>query len=223
MCSVFCCRWSPCCHSSKARDAKSAPGSDVDSESESDLQSEIEEEIREHAYEWDSLYFPPDFFCKKGGSSDSGSEEEDDEEPAPLEPILGSWKCIDTWGMDEFLKATGVSYVERKLAAGAKWPRWEFQEVQGGGLLFINHTNNVLGDLREEISFKKDYISIDGRKNELKCSATWTKESSGSYLRTSRTGSIGTWKEERCVVGDKLKFTLTHSSGVSWGRSFIRD
>merc|ERR1711937_660232 len=75
--------------------------------------------------------------------------------------LVGKWKCVHTWGMEEFLKASGVDMWSRKFALAAKWPSWEFHQ-KDGAILFINHT--AIGDLKEEIDFDKPYNFIDGKK-----------------------------------------------------------
>lgn len=133
--------------------------------------------------------------------------------------LLGSWKCIATRDLDEFLKATGVSIFQRKIAKAAKWPSWEFS-TGDGVVLFINHS--AIGDLKEEFPLGKEYKWTDGQGNPMTCRAEWKAMEGGGVLLTSRSGSIGSYKEERKVVGDILEFTLTHGTGASWGRTFRR-
>lgn len=138
-------------------------------------------------------------------------------------PLIGKWKCVDTWGLDEFLKAQKRSYFERKMASSAKWPDWEFKvEGSEGGDKVIFMNNTMIGLLTEDIFFDKEYEYVDGQKNAWKVAATWMATDAGGTLIMERTGSVCTTKEERVVNGDKLTFTLT-SGGVSWGRSFERD
>lgn len=42
----------------------------------------------------------------------------------------GEWICIATWGLDEFLKEMGISYMKRLAASRAPWPSWEFKQEQ---------------------------------------------------------------------------------------------
>mmetsp|Transcript_56572 Transcript_56572/g.131850 ORF Transcript_56572/g.131850 Transcript_56572/m.131850 type:complete len:383 (-) Transcript_56572:63-1211(-) len=137
-----------------------------------------------------------------------------------LTPLLGSWKCVSTHGLDEFLKATGVGMFQRKLAKAAKWPAWEYS-FDGEQLLFVNHS--AIGDLREEIPIGQEYNWKDGHGNPLTCKAVWEVTADGGVLLTTRCGSIGDYKEERKVIGNRLEFTLTHGTGVSWGRAFERE
>mmetsp|Transcript_41659 Transcript_41659/g.94009 ORF Transcript_41659/g.94009 Transcript_41659/m.94009 type:complete len:376 (-) Transcript_41659:27-1154(-) len=133
--------------------------------------------------------------------------------------LLGSWKCVGTHGLDNFLKATGVGMFQRKIANAAKWPAWDYT-VKDEKLIFVNHS--AIGDLKEEIPIGKEYPWKDGHGNPMTCKADWEQTSDGGALLTTRTGSIGDYKEERRVTGDKLEFTLTHGTGVSWGRTFER-
>mmetsp|Transcript_80355 Transcript_80355/g.236402 ORF Transcript_80355/g.236402 Transcript_80355/m.236402 type:complete len:397 (+) Transcript_80355:113-1303(+) len=133
--------------------------------------------------------------------------------------LMGSWKCIATTGLDEFLKATGVGMFQRKLAKAAKWPSWEFS-VQDDLVVFINHS--AIGDLKEEFPLGKEYSWKDGHGNLMTCIAEWQATANGGLLLTSRKGAIGSYTEERRVTGNLLEFTLTHGTGVSWGRTFQR-
>lgn len=134
--------------------------------------------------------------------------------------LIGDWRCVDTHGLDEFLKATGVGMFQRKIAKAAKWPSWTFF-VESELLVFINHS--AIGELKEEIPLGTDYKTKDGHGNSLTCKTEWEDRKNGGLLITTRTGDIGSYKEERLVEGDKLTFTLTHGTGISWGRVFERE
>jgi len=135
--------------------------------------------------------------------------------------LIGSWKCVETHGLDDFLKATGVGLFQRKIAKAAKWPGWEYKVVDGK-LIFINHS--AIGDLTETIFLGEEYDWKDGHKNPFKCVAIWTKSDKGGVLTIKRTGGVGNYQEERTVTGDTLRFSLIHEkSGVTWGRTFERE
>mmetsp|Transcript_72850 Transcript_72850/g.144371 ORF Transcript_72850/g.144371 Transcript_72850/m.144371 type:complete len:507 (-) Transcript_72850:113-1633(-) len=134
--------------------------------------------------------------------------------------LVGSWKCVETNGLDEFLKATGVGVFQRKIAKAAKWPRWEYNMVDEL-LVFVNHS--AIGDLREDLLIGEEYTWRDGHGNTMMCMAEWRSSPSGGTLLITRSGPLGSYTEERCVTGDRLVFTLTNGSGVAWGRSFVRD
>jgi len=135
--------------------------------------------------------------------------------------LIGSWKCVETHGLDDFLKATGVGVFQRKIANAAKWPGWEYKVVDGK-LIFINHS--AIGDLIETILLGEEYDWKDGHSNPFKCVATWTKTDKGGVLTIKRTGGVGNYQEERSVIGDTLQFSLIHEkSGVTWGRTFQRE
>lgn len=143
------------------------------------------------------------------------------EEPLEVErpqALLGKWRCVDTFGLEEFLKAQKVSFFERKIALGAKWPDWEFK-ADGDKITFLNNT--MVGLLTEQISFGCEYDSVDGQKNAWKVNASWIPSDTGGCLLQERSGEKGQFKEERTVNGDKMEFLLTRD-GMSWGRKFVR-
>lgn len=158
--------------------------------------------------------------AKLRGEGKAESPTEAPSSGAPAEPLLGSWKCVATAGLDEFLKATGVGMFQRKIANAARWPGWEYR-AQGDRVLFVNHS--AIGDLKEEFPLGKEYSWKDGHGNIMTCKAEWQVTPDGGVLLTTRNGSIGSYKEERRVKGDRLEFVLTHASGVSWGRTFERE
>lgn len=159
--------------------------------------------------------------ASSAGHSPSSVEVETlDRELALYEPLLGSWTCVATEGLDEFLKTTGISAIQRKLAAAAKWPSWDFG-LQDGHLVYINHS--AMGQLVEEIPLDGSaYQHKDGRGNLMTSTATWERTEDGGVLMHSRQGIHGTHKEERRVKGETLEFVLTNNAGVSWGRTFKR-
>eukprot|EP00435_Cladocopium_sp_Y103_P015709 s243_g3.t2 len=202
-----CCRL---CTKSSTKDS----GIDSETESESSIIDEVREEIENHQQTWDSLYFPIDVLCGTSGTAVSEEEEVD------LEVLLGTWKCVDTWGLDEFLKTNGVGMLQRKLAASAKWPNWDFIRTERG-IRFVNHS--MLGDLVEDIDLTEEYASKDGQGNLAKCRAEWLTVRDGGMLRTRKMGDLGDWIEERKVTDDRLEFVLTQQkNGSKWGRSFVR-
>eukprot|EP00408_Alexandrium_pacificum_P036616 CAMPEP_0171277518 /NCGR_PEP_ID=MMETSP0790-20130122/64390_1 /TAXON_ID=2925 /ORGANISM="Alexandrium catenella, Strain OF101" /LENGTH=352 /DNA_ID=CAMNT_0011746637 /DNA_START=63 /DNA_END=1122 /DNA_ORIENTATION=+ len=140
-----------------------------------------------------------------------------DETQSALQPLMGSWKCVETHGLDAFLKATGVGVFQRKIAGAAKWPAWEYQ-LEGDQVKFTNHS--AIGVLLEIFPLRKDYDWKDGHGNPMSCKAVWTKSDEGGTLSTERTGKLASYKEERKITDNRLEFTLTHGSGVAWGRVF---
>mmetsp|Transcript_11016 Transcript_11016/g.30939 ORF Transcript_11016/g.30939 Transcript_11016/m.30939 type:complete len:394 (+) Transcript_11016:48-1229(+) len=143
-----------------------------------------------------------------------------EETSSAIVPLIGSWKCVETHGLDAFLKATGVGMFQRKIANAAKWPGWEYR-LAGDSVVFVNHS--AIGDLTEHFPIGKDYDWKDGHGNPMTCKAVWTKAPEGGTLLTERSGAIASYKEERKVAGKKLEFTLTHQTGVSWGRVFEKE
>lgn len=130
-------------------------------------------------------------------------------------------EIVDTWGLEDFLKATGVGMFQRKIALAARWPDWDFVD-QGDKVLFINHSQ--LGDIREEICFDQDYVWKDGHGNLLTSTAEFTSSPEGGTLLISRSAPppMGAYTEERHICKNELQFTLTHASGAKWGRTFER-
>mmetsp|Transcript_4996 Transcript_4996/g.16169 ORF Transcript_4996/g.16169 Transcript_4996/m.16169 type:complete len:89 (-) Transcript_4996:23-289(-) len=84
--------------------------------------------------------------------------------------------------------------------------------------MFVNHS--AIGDLIEKFPLDKEYDWKDGHGNPMKCKAVWTTSDEGGTLLTERSGAIGSYKEERNIVGNRLTFILTHGTGVAWGRVF---
>jgi len=98
--------------------------------------------------------------------------------------LVGSWKCVATNGLDEFLKATGVGVFQRKIAKAAKWPRWEYN-MNGESLVFVNHS--AIGDLREDLLIGEEYAWRDGHGNAMTCMAdpgddTLSKQLHSDYM-----------------------------------------
>jgi len=138
--------------------------------------------------------------------------------------LVGSWKCVDTWGLNDFLKASGVGMFQRKIANAARWPAWDYNE-KGDVMVFTNHS--AIGDLVEEFPLENEYSWKDGHGNLMTCKAKWTATDDGGTLTTTRSGTVGYngpigYKEERCIVGNTLTFSLTSDTGVRWGRKFER-
>ncbi|CAK0827324.1 unnamed protein product [Prorocentrum cordatum] len=146
--------------------------------------------------------------------------------------FLGHWACVDTWGLEEFLRGMGVGKVKRVAASAAPWPSWDFEE-EGGALVWVNHS--ALGDLREEIQVDgEEYEVLDGKeahrrcgtslrphllrdpvqeKQRLKCRAFWE----GEALVIERNGPQGRFREERSVGPDgKLHFVLRNLEQTPW-------
>lgn len=79
----------------------------------------------------------------------------------------GRWVCISTYGLDDFLKEMGISYVKRLAASKAPWPSWEFQQDQDK-FSFCNHT--MMGDIKEDFEANgSPYNAVDGHKQTLQC------------------------------------------------------
>mmetsp|Transcript_50060 Transcript_50060/g.88994 ORF Transcript_50060/g.88994 Transcript_50060/m.88994 type:complete len:608 (-) Transcript_50060:364-2187(-) len=135
--------------------------------------------------------------------------------------FAGHWTCVATWGLDDFLAASGVSYMKRKAASTAPWPQWEFQQ-SGDNIVFLN--NSALGRLREEFTVDgRPYTCLDGWKQKVEIIASWEKDA----LVVQKEGPQGRFREERRIdEGGRLQFTLfplkDELRHVKWGRTFER-
>jgi len=138
--------------------------------------------------------------------------------------IQGKWKCVETWGMDEFLKSMGIGKLQRMAAAKAPWPSWQFTQ-DGDQITFTNKT--AMGDIRETfVADGSEYTMVDGYKRNILSQATWQVDA----LVITRSGPEGRSLEERKVTGDKLFFRLAKlnengeevSGAPQWGRVFER-
>eukprot|EP00929_Paragymnodinium_shiwhaense_P118956 TRINITY_DN90853_c0_g1_i1.p1 TRINITY_DN90853_c0_g1~~TRINITY_DN90853_c0_g1_i1.p1 ORF type:complete len:449 (-),score=61.45 TRINITY_DN90853_c0_g1_i1:144-1427(-) len=137
------------------------------------------------------------------------------------QPLVGSWKCVHTHGLEDFMIKSGIGMFQRKIAMAASWPSWEFA-AKGDTLLFVNHS--AIGDIREEIPLDKEYDWKDGKGNPWKCKASWQKTLEGGTLLIQRHGPLGNYTEERKVCEDKLEFILTNPGyNASWGRTFKQE
>jgi hypothetical protein len=158
--------------------------------------------------------------ANKEGSTEALSAEDEATAGSSSEALVGSWTCIATNGLEEFLKKTGVGAFQRKLAMAARWPSWDFT-LESDRVKFVNHS--ALGDLHEEILLDgSSYQWKDGRGNPLTCTARWMPTADGGILTISKSGALGRYSEERRVTGDTLVFVLTNEDGASWGRTFQR-
>merc|ERR1711879_1085298 len=139
-----------------------------------------------------------------------------------LPDFSGLWVCKNTWGLDEFLKRTGFSRLERMLAKKAPWPQWDFEQ-RGSHLTFVNRS--ACGDIREE--FEVDgppYKTRDGWNQVMISRAVWE----GRRLVIKREGPQGKFREDRWVDDlGQLQFRLQAIDGrapeAAWGRTFVRN
>jgi len=131
--------------------------------------------------------------------------------------LAGQWACAGTWGLEDFLKHSGVGWAKRKAAMSAPWPSWEFQQ-SGDHIVFIN--NSAMGVLREEISASGEPFTItDGWKQKVNCVARWDNKA----LVIEKEAPQGKFREVRRIDdGGKLQFSLEPAEGPSWGRTFER-
>mmetsp|Transcript_25469 Transcript_25469/g.59294 ORF Transcript_25469/g.59294 Transcript_25469/m.59294 type:complete len:506 (+) Transcript_25469:49-1566(+) len=140
--------------------------------------------------------------------------------------IVGKWTCVETWGLDDFLKSVGIGRLQRMAAANAPWPSWHFAQ-DGERISFTNKT--AMGDIREAfVPNGPEYTMVDGQKRTILSKATWH----GDTLVITRRGPEGRFLEERKVSGERLMFRLAKLSEdgpeevaddtPQWGRVFQR-
>jgi hypothetical protein len=133
--------------------------------------------------------------------------------------LAGTWTCTNTWGLEDFLKSTGVGWAKRKAAMSAPWPTWEFQQ-SGDHIVFIN--NSAMGVLREEINASGEPFTItDGWKQKVQCIAKWDNRA----LIIEKEAPQGKFKETRSIdEKGALHFSLEpiQPPGPKWGRDFAR-
>lgn len=154
------------------------------------------------------------------GTRDIGTESEDGGDLQARTDFSGHWKCVDTWGLDDFLKANGIGAAQRMLARNSRWPSWIFEQ-DGDHIIFVNKSQ--LGELREDFFVGgPSYMITDGWKQVVTCRAWWEDR----VLVIERDLPQGRVREERRLDGDRLMFTLRSANdgpdGVSWGRAFKR-
>jgi len=148
------------------------------------------------------------------------------QQPQPWEscnlPLEGRWVCTSTWGLEDFLRKSGFSRVQRLAAVSAPWPEWDFEQHEDDRFVFLNR--GALGDIREEFTVGgPEYYTKDGWKQTVRSRAFWEDD----VLVIERDGPQGCFREERRVdINGKLQFCL-HSLkagtiAASWGRTFKR-
>jgi len=132
--------------------------------------------------------------------------------------FTGTWECVETWGLDEFLVAMGVGRLRRMAASKAPWPSWQFTH-KGNEITYVNKSK--FGVMTE--AFKVDgseYQHKDLEKNVTTCKARLE----GPSLIIERQGKEHKNVETRTIKnGDTMDFVLK-MEGIdkTWGRRFTR-
>jgi hypothetical protein len=130
----------------------------------------------------------------------------------------GTWECVETFGLDEFLQAMKVGRIRRMAAVKAPWPSWQFTH-KGNDVTYINKSK--FGVMTE--AFKVDgseYSHKDLEGNVTTCKA----RIEGTSLIIERVGKEHKATETRTIKnGDTMDFKL-EMAGISqtWGRRFTR-
>jgi len=131
----------------------------------------------------------------------------------------GTWECVETWGLDQFLQGIKVGRVRRLAAMRAPWPTWELKQA---GLDFTYINKSKFGTMTETFTADgSEYSHKDLEGNVSTCKAT-VKD--GVSLVIERVGKQGRCWETRTIKdGDALDFQL-EMEGIEakWGRRFVR-
>lgn len=132
--------------------------------------------------------------------------------------FTGTWECVETWGLDEFLVAMGVGRMRRLAASKAPWPNWQFTH-KGNEITYVNKSK--FGVMTE--AFKVDgseYQHKDLEKNVTTCKARLE----GPALIIERQGKEHRNVETRTIKnGDTMDFVLKMDGlDKTWGRRFTR-
>jgi len=135
----------------------------------------------------------------------------------PRPNFAGQWTCIDTFGLQDFLKQERVSKLQRMAAARSAWPSWEFEQ-QGDSIKFVSRA--ALGNLVEEFTVDgPEYATTDLWRQKIVSRASW----SFSTLVTERETPQGRYREERYIDDNGfLQFRFRKQVGHEWGRTFKR-
>jgi hypothetical protein len=138
-------------------------------------------------------------------------------ERPPLD-FNGCWKCVDTFGLDQFLQKMKVGRLQRRAANKAPWPTWEFNQA-GNMFRFVNHS--AMGDIVEEFEVGgNEYTFTDLKQNIQVCKAYWEN----GVLKIDKViPGQGSSIESRVIENDKLKFSIyVPNVDFTWGRTFER-
>jgi len=138
-------------------------------------------------------------------------------ERPPLD-FNGCWKCVDTFGLDQFLQKMKVGRLQRMAANKAPWPTWEFNQA-GNMFRFVNHS--AMGDIVEEFEVGgNEYTFTDLKQNVQVCKAYWEN----GVLKIDKViPGQGSSTESRVIENDKLKFSIyVPNVDFTWGRTFER-
>jgi hypothetical protein len=128
----------------------------------------------------------------------------------------GCWKCVNTWGLDEFLQKMQVNRFQRMAANKAPWPTWEFHQVNDK-IKYVNHS--AMGDCVEEFVVGGPEYQVTDLKGYLNtCKAYWEDET----LKIDKViHGQGSSTEVRTITDGKLEFYIyVPAVDFKWGRTF---
>lgn len=132
--------------------------------------------------------------------------------------LNGNWECVETWGLDDFLKKMGVGRIRRLAALKAPWPTWQFCQV-GDEFTYVNRSK--FGVMTEVfVADGSEYTHNDLENNVTICRAYWRE----AVLVIERQGPQGKCKETRAITANgEMHFVFSvEAMSCSWGRRFIR-
>lgn len=135
----------------------------------------------------------------------------------PLD-LNGCWKCVNTWGLDEFLQKMQVNRFQRMAANKAPWPTWEFHQANDK-IKYVNHS--AMGDCVEEFVVGGPEYTVTDLKGYLNtCKAYWEDDA----LKIDKViHGQGSSTEVRTITNDKLEFYIyVPAVDFKWGRTFER-
>eukprot|EP00931_Biecheleriopsis_adriatica_P038226 TRINITY_DN21918_c0_g1_i1.p1 TRINITY_DN21918_c0_g1~~TRINITY_DN21918_c0_g1_i1.p1 ORF type:complete len:341 (-),score=44.72 TRINITY_DN21918_c0_g1_i1:73-1095(-) len=154
--------------------------------------------------------------------SEPGMDEERlDKLQSCVHPLSGSWRCVDSEGLDDFLKAAGGGFLERSLFLNAGRLIWKFS-VGSDWINYIAHTaTGIIGESvpLDGSSFVQEYC----RGSLFECRASWENSEYGGVLTIRRQGSAGSYVEVCRVHGNNLSYVLSIDPECSWSCTFRRE
>lgn len=143
--------------------------------------------------------------------------------PKHLPDLSGIWRCVENWGLDDFMRAYGISDRDRRVAVKAPLPWWSLEHsIEKNLIHFINH--GAVADVEEFIDLSgTHYITFDARQQKILNKAIWED----STLVVKRRGPHGKFREERMIDDlGYMQWTLIVSNGPQkgqkWGQKYER-
>ncbi|CAI4222218.1 unnamed protein product [Auanema sp. JU1783] len=126
-----------------------------------------------------------------------------------MEQFAGRWKQVKQENFEDYLKASGVNLLLRKVASTSN-PSIEFKKNDDGSWTFYFYSTVKNGKFRFQLGEETEEITPDGRKFK----STITVEN-GKLIHKQKAYTSGTKDSyiERWVDGEKL-YTTAECDGV---------